>query len=153
MFPPAERGRRLRLRRLGDTRGSMAVEMVIAVPGFLLLLLLIAGGANWVSANSQVGGAARDAARAASIARDGQDAQQAATSAADYDLGKLCTGGDPDVQVNFLGGTSFANATEVSVQVSCPVNLQVFKIVGLDNSRPFSSQSIAPLDPFESRTS
>ena len=126
--------------------------MVIAVPGFLLLLLLIAGGANWVSANSQVAGAARDAARAASLARTGTDAQTAAAAAAQYDLKGLCTGGAPTVTVTPVGGTSFANDTDVDVTVSCRVNLQVFKIVGLDNTQAFSSESIAPLDPFETRT-
>lgn len=130
----------------------MAVEMVIAVPGFLLLLLLIAGGANWVSANSQVAGAARDAARAASLARSSGDAVTSATSAAQYDLKGLCTGGGPTVSVTFPGGTSFVTATDVDVTVSCQVNLQVYKIVGLDNAQPFTSESVAPLDPFETRT-
>lgn len=129
----------------------MAVEMVIAVPGFLLLLLLIAGGANWVSTNSQVAGAARDAARAASLARSGDDAGTAALAAAQYDLAGVCSDGGPTVKVILDGGTSFADANDVNVTVSCQVNLQVFKIVGLDNTQPFTSVSVAPLDPFEAR--
>jgi Flp pilus assembly protein TadG len=131
----------------------MAVEMVIAVPSFLLLLLLIAGGANWVSASGQVGGAARDAARAASVARTWPAAVTAADAAAQYDLGTLCSGGSPVVNVIFTGGTSFATATAISVTVHCPVNLKVFRVVGLDNTNPFTEQSIAPLDPFVTRTS
>lgn len=151
MLPPVQPRWRVHRGRLAGSRGSMAVEMVIAVPGFLLLLLLIAGGANWVSSDSQVGSAARDAARAASIARSGAAAQAAAISAADFDLNGRCVG-NPQVSVVPTGGTSFANDTQVSVTVTCQVNLQVFRIVGLDNTTGFSSQSVAPLDPFEART-
>jgi Flp pilus assembly protein TadG len=154
MFPPARQRRRVRsCRRLAGTRGSMAVELVFAVPGFLLLLLLIAGGGNWVSAEGQVGGAARDAARAASIARDSEDAVSAATLAADQDLGNACTGGSLTVQVGYIGGGgTFATADDISVTVGCLINLAVFKAVGLDNTRPFTSESIAPLDPFTERS-
>jgi Flp pilus assembly protein TadG len=130
----------------------MAVEFVIAVPAFLLLLLLVAGGGNWVSDSGQVGGAARDAARAASVARNGADAIQAADTAAKSDLGGLCAGGNLTVNVKFPPTGDFATADDVNVTVQCSVNLQVFSIVGLDAPQPFGGQSIAPLDPFVDRT-
>jgi Flp pilus assembly protein TadG len=150
MFPPA--GQRWRL-RLGNARGSMAVEFVIAVPAFLLLLLLVAGGGNWVTDSGQVGGAARDAARTASVARTQADAVQAADSAAQSDLGGLCNGGNLTVNVTFPPTGNFATAADVNVVVHCSVNLQVFSIVGLNAPQPFGGQSIAPLDPFVTRTS
>ena len=88
---------RVKLSRRSD-RGSMAVEFVIAVPGFLLLLLLVAAGGNWVSSAGQVGAAASDAVRAASLARTIQDANAAANQAASYDLGDACTAGGPTAQ-------------------------------------------------------
>ena len=48
-------------------RGSMAVEFVVAAPAFVLLLLLVAVGGEWVSASGEVGAAARDAARQATL--------------------------------------------------------------------------------------
>jgi Flp pilus assembly protein TadG len=148
MFPPA--GQRGRL-RLGNARGSMAVEFVIAVPAFLLLLLLLAGGGNWVSDSGQVGGAARDTARAASVARNGADAIQAADAAAQSDLGGLCNTG-LTVEVTFPPTNDFATADDVNVNVQCSVNLQVFAIVHLNAPQPFGGQSVAPLDPFVTRT-
>jgi len=129
----------------------MTVEMVIAAPAFLLLLLLVAGAGNWVSATGQVGAAARDAARAASLARDLGDANSSAVSAADFDLGNLCTGGAPTVNVSFPPTEDFTTATAVQVTVRCSVDLRVFSIVGLSTNTPFSSQATAPLDPFVSR--
>jgi Flp pilus assembly protein TadG len=140
-----------RLRSLTD-RGSMTVEMVVAVPAFFLLLLIIALGANWVTANEQVAGAARDAVRAASLARSGSQAVQAAVQAAGYDLRGLCTGA-PMVNFSTTGGTSFANATEVVVKVTCQVNMKVFAVLGVGATQAFSSQSTAPLDPYAYRTS
>jgi Flp pilus assembly protein TadG len=125
----------------------MTVEMVVGVPAFLLLLLIIALGANWVTANEQVGGAARDAVRAASLARTGQDAQNAANAAADYDLRGLCTGA-PQVAFQTYGGSSFANATSISVKITCQVNMKVFSVLGVGATKAFISQSYAPLDPY-----
>jgi Flp pilus assembly protein TadG len=127
----------------------MTVEMVIAVPAFLLLLLLIALGGDWVSATGQVGAAARDAARAASLARNPGDAENSAQSAADYDLGNLCTGGKPPVAVTFSPTGDITTATAVQVTVDCEVNLGVF---GMSTATRFASQAAAPLDPFVSRT-
>jgi Flp pilus assembly protein TadG len=131
----------------------MAVEFVIAVPAFLLLLLLVAGGGNWVSDSGQVGGAARDAARMASLARSYSDANDAAKQAAQGDLGGLCTDGLNVSPPTLIGGTTFATATAVSVTVSCRVNLAMFSIVDLNKPTPFSATSVAPLDPFVTRTS
>ncbi|HEX6525470.1 MAG TPA: TadE/TadG family type IV pilus assembly protein, partial [Streptosporangiaceae bacterium] len=86
-------------RRLGQTpshrreRGSMAVEFVVAAPALVLLLLVIAGGGQWLNLTGEVNAAARDASRAASFARSYNDAQQNATNAARADLGSICQGG------------------------------------------------------------
>ena len=50
-------------------RGSISVELAVLAPGLVLLLLLVAAGARVVEVQGHIDGAARDAARAASIAR------------------------------------------------------------------------------------
>lgn len=138
------------LTRRRSERGSMAVEFAIAAPAFVLLLLLVAGGAEWVTSSSEVGAAARDAVRAASFARSGAQAVQYAQEAANDDLKGICTGGRPVVTVTPLD-PGFANAAQVKVVVSCRVNLDAFKLVGLDTTSPFVDTAVAPLDPYEHR--
>ena len=143
----------MNLRRRSD-RGSMAVEFVIAVPGFLILMLLVAASGNWVSSAGQVGAAASDAARAASLARTGTDANTAAGAAAKYDLRGACTAGAPVTTVTPLpaGTATFATAQDVQVTVQCTVNLQAFKVIGFPITTTFSRTAVAPLDPFVQRS-
>ena len=138
--------------RMRSDRGSMAVEFVIAVPGFLVLLLLVAAGGNWVSSSGQVGAAASDAVRAASLARNVQEAGDVATTAARDDLGGVCAGGGPQTHLTPIGSTDFATATDVQVTVSCTVNLQAFRVIGFPVSTTFSRTAVAPLDPFVQRS-
>jgi Flp pilus assembly protein TadG len=132
----------------------MAVEFVVAVPGFLILLLLVAAGGDWVSSSGQVGAAASDAARAASVARSGAEASTAASTAANYDLRGACTGGAPVTKVTPLplGTASFATAQDVQVTVQCTVNLQAFKVVGFPVTTTFTRTAVAPLDAFVQRS-
>src|SRR5579875_580181 len=127
--PPPAQGRR---RQPGGTggrppgrkeRGSMAVEFAIAVPGFLVLLLLVGAGA------------ASDA-----------------SAAADDDLKGVCVGGAPRTTPAPIGSTDFARAADVQVTVSCTVNLQAFKVIGFPVTTTFTSTAVAPLDPFVQRS-
>lgn len=133
-------------------RGSMAVEFVIAVPGFLVLLLLVAAGGNWVSSSGQVGAAASDAVRAASLARNVREAGNVATTAARDDLGGVCTGGGPQTRLTPVGSADFATAADVQVTVSCTVNLQAFRVIGFPVTTTFTRTAVAPLDPFVQRS-
>ncbi|HLH83252.1 MAG TPA: TadE/TadG family type IV pilus assembly protein [Trebonia sp.] len=130
----------------------MAVEFAIAVPGFLVLLLLVAAGGDWVSSSGQVGAAASDAARAASLARDWASAASDASAAADDDLKGVCVGGAPRTTPAPIGSTDFARAADVQVTVSCTVNLQAFKVIGFPVTTTFTSTAVAPLDPFVQRS-
>lgn len=135
----------------------MAVEFVIVVPGFLVLLLLVAAGGDWVSSAGQVAAAVSDAARAASLARSGDAARTAATKAADYDLSGMCASSDPPPTVTPIASdglptTDFATATDVRVTVSCTVNLQAFEVIGFLAATTFIRTAVAPLDPFVQRS-
>ncbi|HXT93729.1 MAG TPA: TadE family protein, partial [Trebonia sp.] len=71
----------------------MAVEFVVAVPAFIALLLLIGAGGQWVSASGEVGAAARDAVRQASLQVNYANVESQAKAAAQADLNNLCPGG------------------------------------------------------------
>jgi Flp pilus assembly protein TadG len=137
-------------------RGSMAVEFVVAAPAFALLLLLVSAGGQWLNLTGDVGSAARDAARQASIARDYQQATENAQTAAQLDLGNTCAGG-PHAQVNvyqngmLMADGDFPQATDVEVVLSCQASLSAFRAVGFPVSQTFGDTAAAPLDPFVDR--
>jgi Flp pilus assembly protein TadG len=137
-------------------RGSMAVEFIVVAPAFVLLLLLVSAGGQWVSVSGQVDGAARDAARAASFGRSVADAQNQATTAAQADLPRLCsgTGAGPRVSVMPMANgvpAPFGTATVVQVTVSCNVGLTAFQLVGFPATQTFQAVAVAPLDVFVCR--
>ena len=146
-----------RASRIRGDRGSMAVEMVIAAPALVLLMLLIAGGGQWLNVSTEVGAAARDAARAAAVDRTLANASTDATAAAQSDLNGVCQGGGPTVTVQPVGG-SFQDtpgsqaAPDVQVSVSCAANLSAFSAIGFSASQTFSDSATAPLDPLMERT-
>jgi Flp pilus assembly protein TadG len=144
------------MRRTGD-RGSMAVEFVVAVPAFALLLVLVSAGGQWLNLTGDVGSAARDAAREASIALSYQQAKDNAQAAAQADLGHTCTG-VPKATVEMFqngvqvfGDASFATAQDLEVTVTCQANLSAFGDVGIPVSPTFGDTAAAPLDPFVDR--
>jgi Flp pilus assembly protein TadG len=141
----------------------MAVEFVVIVPAFALLLLLVSGGGQWINANGQVGTAARDAARAASVARTYGDAQSQALAAAQNDLKNVCQGGAPALTiVPYAAGQppqalaeddgGFVAAQEVRVTVTCTVNLSAFGLIGFPSAHAFKADAAAPLDTFVCRS-
>jgi Flp pilus assembly protein TadG len=135
-------------------RGSISVELVVLAPGLALLLLLIAAGARVVEVQGHIDGAARDAARAATIARSYTQAVQAAEQAAQADLGStsLCAPRTVGVQVAGYPAVPLAvTAGTVTVTVTCAVNMSPFTALGFGLTRRFTGQAVAPLDPFMCR--
>jgi len=138
-------------------RGSMAVEFAVAGPLLVVLMLLIAAGGEWIDYKGEVSAAARDAARAASVARDMGDAQTFASQAAQQDLSGLCQGGNENTSVQTLGG-SFATAlnppgtvVDVQVTITCTAELPAFHDLGIPVNVTFTADAVAPLDPFADR--
>ena len=133
-------------------RGSISVELVVLAPGLALLLLLIAAGARVVEVQGHIDGAARDAARAASVARSYPGAVQAAQQAARADLGptSLCAPRSVGVRVAGYPAVPLPVAA-VTVTVSCEVNMSPFTALGFGLSKRFTGQAVAPLDPFMCR--
>lgn len=132
-------------------RGSMAVEFAVAGPLLVVLMLLIAAGGEWIDYKGEVSAAARDAVRAASLARQFSDAQTFADQAVQQDLGGLCQGGNMNTSVSLLGGANFATAQDVQVTVTCQAQLPAFSDLGIHVSTTFTDTATAPLDPFVER--
>lgn len=140
-------------------RGSMAVELVIAAPALMVLVLVLSAGGEWLNLSGAVGAAARDSVRAASLARSADAAGLDAQQAADADLGDICIGTVSKVHVElYKNGVidtdpdPFATAQEVQVTVSCVASLGVFRDVGYKAGHTFTASAFAPLDPFADRT-
>ena len=126
--------------------GTTAVELVLVAPVFLAALLLVVGLGRIVEAEGRVQGAARDAARAASISRSVVLAQGAARTAAASNLaerGVSCA--TFDVTVNT---TDFRPGGSVSVSVACVANLSGLALAGLPGSKTLSAAATAPLERY-----
>jgi Flp pilus assembly protein TadG len=147
-------GKQRSTRRTRD-RGSMAVELAIIAPGLILLLLLVAAGGRVVEVQGHMDGAARDAARAASLAETPGQADQLALQAASADLGSTswCTPGSVQAPVTgFPGGNEVVvPGANVTVTVACSVDMSPFRLLGFSPAMHFSGTAVAPLDSFTCR--
>lgn len=135
----------------------MSVELAVILPALLLLMLIVALGGRLVEARGAIDGAARDAARAASLARypgtGNLGATYLAVQAADGDLKGWCANGGPRVSVlNFPAlGDQAQLGDNVTVRVTCDINTSVFGLLDLRSTLPVTGTAIAPLDPYMCR--
>jgi Flp pilus assembly protein TadG len=120
----------------------MAVEFVFLAPLLLVLMLFLVFAGRVIEAHGQVDGAARDAARAASIARTSQDALLAARGAVSTDAGWCTT--PPQVS-----GWTVLGTQPVTVTLNCTLNLG-FLGFGFGNVTVHGF-AVAPMDPFVAR--
>ncbi|MFB4288383.1 TadE/TadG family type IV pilus assembly protein [Nonomuraea sp. ATR24] len=135
-MPRNPQGRRSLVRE----RGSMAVETVMLAPIFLLFLLFLAGAGRLVEAQGEVNGAARDAARAASVQRTLQGAESAAEAVVTQALRDGCTG--PAVS---LDGSRWEEGGQVVAEVTCELDLA---FLGFGGSQRMTGTSVVPLEQF-----
>lgn len=135
--------------------GSLTVELAVLAPGLVLLLLLVAAAGRLVEAQSCLDGAARDAARAATLGRSGAQADALARQAALVDLGAStwCAGGSVRTRVSGFPqpGPSAVSGGVVSATVSCEVGMSPFTALGFATRMPLTGRAAAPLDPFVCR--
>jgi Flp pilus assembly protein TadG len=142
-------------RNLRAKRGSISVELAVLAPGLVLLLLLVAAGARVVEVQGHIDGAARDAARAATLGRSQQEADQLARQAALADLGSTSWCAQQSIEVQVTGypavGPLPAGGGDVTATVSCAVSMSPFAPLGFAARVRFTGQAVAPLDPFMCR--
>jgi TadE-like protein len=129
----------------GD-RGSLAIELVILTPILVLFMAVLVALGRIVEAQGQLDGAARDAARAASIAQNSGTALSDAQAAADGDLVGASKCADTP-NVTFGGGTNLAPGGVVDVIVTCRVGLPALSFIGFQ-TKTITGHASAPIDTF-----
>ncbi|MEV6922970.1 TadE/TadG family type IV pilus assembly protein [Dactylosporangium sp. NPDC051485] len=140
--------------RLGDDRGSAAIEAVIVAPVLLVLVGVAIAGGRIEVAGGAIEGAAHDAARAASIARTESQARTDAYSAASATLDQQ---GLHCAQLTVVVDTSgFAvpvgQPATVAASITCVVDLSDIVADGLPGSRTINATFVSVLDTFRTRT-
>lgn len=137
-----------RRRGRSDERGSATVELVILTPLLILLLLFVVALGRLAGARIDVGGAAAQAARAASIARSpaaaSSFAQQTAASAL---ASQHITCAHLDVSVDT---SDFVPGGSVAVTVSCAVQLSDLTGLDLPATETVANRSVEPIDTYRS---
>ncbi len=138
---PAAGGRR--------DRGSAAVEFVVLAPLLAALLVFVAGLGRLAEARGQVQGAAREAARAASLQRTQPDALAAGQAAARAVLAGqrvICAPLWTAVDVS-----GYRPGGQVTATVSCAVRLAGLGLAGFPGSRTYTATSVAPVESWRGR--
>lgn len=126
-----------------NERGSLALELVVLTP-VLVLTLWVVGALRVMVAHAQVDDAARDAARAASIARSAGAARQAAAAAAASSLQgarRSCEA------VRLTTSTErFQPGGTVQVTVTCTIRLRDLGLSFLPGNQTTSATYAVPID-------
>jgi hypothetical protein len=143
----------------GGEGGSMSVELAVIIPVLVFLMILVALSGRFVEARGAIDGAARDAARAASLARYPGAGPVGATTLADQaaasDLAGYCTGNDLNVDVTGFPilGEPAQLGDNVTVTVTCGINATAFSGFPFDIGNPhwMTGTAVSPLDPYMCR--
>lgn len=120
------------------------MELVLITPAILVLLLFVVAGGRLVLARERVDAAARDAARAGTIARSAAAAQADATKAAEArlaDAGVTC--GTLDVKADV---TDFRPGGTVTTTITCTVDLGDLTLLGVPGSRTITAVAAETVD-------
>lgn len=132
----------------GRERGAASVlELVLVVPVFMVLIFIAVGLGRVAMARQDIDAAARDAARAGSIARSPEEARSAAEDAASRTLAShdLTCGG---LQVA-VDASEFRAGGWVRVDLSCTVDLADLAGVWAPGSKTLRARGLAVVDAFK----
>lgn len=126
-------------------RGGAAVEVVLVTPLLLILLLFMVQLGRFAVARTDLDGAARDAARAASLERSQSGADASARNAAETALASrevTCRTLDVSLDADFSPGGW------VAAEVSCTVDLSDLSLLAVPGTKSMSSRFVSPLETF-----
>ncbi|MFJ9517300.1 TadE/TadG family type IV pilus assembly protein [Kitasatospora sp. NPDC101801] len=139
------------MRRRGGEQGSAALETAIVAPVLVVFVLIAIAAGRIQSTGGVVDAAARSGARAASLARTPEGAQQAAGDAVLEVLrgqGVQCAQAvSPPVEYGTLN-TSAGPLTTVTVQVSCTVRLSDLLVGLTPGSKTMTASFTSVLDHY-----
>jgi Flp pilus assembly protein TadG len=127
----------------GTDAGTTTIELVILTPVVLALLCFVVGLGRIADARGQLTGAARDAARAASLASTPAAAQRAAAQTARADLADA--GIDCEDMTVGVDTAAFTPGGQVSVQLACTTDLSAVVVAGLPGHATFRTSAVVPL--------
>ncbi|OEJ22107.1 hypothetical protein AR457_40175 [Streptomyces agglomeratus] len=143
----------LRLRRAPSDRGALSLEAMVLFPVLIMVLLLVVAFGRVTSSHNAVDAAARNAARAASLERNGGSASSAGQATAREVLGQQglqCTSTSVSISTGGfsarIGETSSTTAT-----VTCVVNLSDIALPGLPGAKTLTSSFTSPIDSYRQR--
>lgn len=124
--------------------GTMALELALLTPLLVAFMMVMVGLGRVVEAQSQVDGAARDAARAASLERTTKNADDAAADAAEETLsGRKWCREQPRTEVDF---SQWRRGGQVSVAVHCEIDLSGLSLIGFTPTKSMTGTATAPID-------
>lgn len=134
-------------RRRHAEQGMAAVELVLLTPVALVVLSFLVIAGRLSSTTADVTAASRDAARAASLTQNFDEAVSAATDTAQASLAAqdvTCrdlqvTGGDP---------STFVAGGEITITVDCTLSLADVALPGVPGTRRVRATSTEVLDRF-----
>lgn len=130
-------------------RGTAAVELVLVAPLLVMMLLLVAGLGRMATARGLVEGAARDAARAASLERSLAAATSVGRAAAGDSLagsGVQCA----ELAVN-VDAADYRPGGQVTATVVCTVAMARFGLAGFPGARTFRATAVVPIERWRGR--
>lgn len=134
--------------------GSFTLELAVLAPALLLLLAFIVAAGRVALAGASIDGIARDAARAASLART----PTAALAAAQATAAQTATSQNIDcthlaVSMDAAGFRApLGTPAAVVVHVSCTAPLGDLALPGLPGAKTLTASFTSPLDPYRART-
>lgn len=130
--------------KLRDERGSATTELVLITPLLIILLLFVTLAGRLALVRGDIEGAARDAARAASIARSAGEAGEAARQAASDNLERAgTTCGRLEVQPDVA---DFRAGGSVAVSVTCHVALGDLLLLRVPATRSVEATAVEVVD-------
>jgi Flp pilus assembly protein TadG len=123
------------------------MEVAMAVPALLLLLMLAVAGGRTAGAQGMVDAAAGSGAQAAALADDPSQAPAAAETTVDAALQQA--GADCGSSQVTVDTSHFGPGGTVTVTVTCEFSLSGISLLPL-SSNQVSGTSVAPIEPYRS---
>jgi Flp pilus assembly protein TadG len=129
---------------IGGDRGSVAVEVAVVAPAFVILMLLVVFAGRVSEADGNVRRSTSEAARAASLRQYPEDAASDAESVARTNLsatGVNCV----DLAVD-VGTDDFSAGGTVTVTVTCTASMADVTLLGVPGTRTFTARAVEVID-------